>query len=33
LISVLLYLCGRYSHPRASFLPELGSSFQCVYPC
>ena len=26
----LLYLCPRRSHLRASFLPELGSSFQCV---
>ena len=24
-------ICDRYSHLRASFLPELGSSFQCVY--
>ena len=27
------YLHGRYFHLLASSLPELGSYFQCVYPC
>ena len=29
--SALLYLCPRYSHLRAPFLPESASSFQCVF--